>query len=147
MNNNVHDLKRPLKSLSPGVCARLQKEMRAACRKIAEKNGLCVADDDLHDTNPHIGFSYTIRLAIPRADGSAPEPEKDMFETFAPRYGLDPADFGRKFVHRGERFRITGIEPRRPGYPVNVQRLSDRQNYKFCADVIATHLARMHHPK
>ena len=37
----------------------------------------------------------------------------------------------------GERFRITGIDPKRPKYPVSAERLSDRRGFKFTAENIA----------
>lgn len=143
MNGSVQPQKQRLKHLTPEICMRLQDEMRRACRKIVEKHGLCFADDDLHDVNLRVGLSYTIRLGLPMEDGSPFEPDREMFEILAPQYELDPADFGKEFVDRGERFRITGLEPRRPKYPVNAERLSDRQKYKFSADIVAMHLAKL----
>ncbi|WP_152533393.1 MULTISPECIES: hypothetical protein [unclassified Labrenzia] len=75
-------------------------------------------------------------------DGSLFEPDREMFEILAPQYGLDPSDFGKEFDDRGERFRVTGLEPRRPKYPVNAERLSDRRKYKFSSDIIGMLLAK-----
>ncbi|ERP98381.1 hypothetical protein Q669_20645 [Labrenzia sp. C1B10] len=142
MSGNVQPQKKRLKNLTPGICAKLQDEMRTACREIAEKHGLCFADDDLHDVNLRVGLSYTIRLGLPMEDGSLFEPDREMFEILAPQYGLDPSDFGKEFDDRGERFRVTGLEPRRPKYPVNAERLSDRRKYKFSSDIIGMLLAK-----
>lgn len=142
MSKNVHSLNKKLKNLTPELCANLQQEMQSACREIAEKHGLRFAEDDLHDVNLQLGFSYTIRFGVPMEDGSLFEPDKALFEVLAPQYGLKPSDFGKEFEDRGERFRIIGLEPRRPKYPVNVERLSNRQKYKFSADSIAVLLAK-----
>ncbi|WP_152499432.1 hypothetical protein [Labrenzia sp. THAF82] len=69
-------------------------------------------------------------------------PGKALFEVLAPPYGLKPSDLGEEFEDRGERFRIIVLEPRRPKYPVNVERLSNRKKYKFSADSIAILLAK-----
>jgi hypothetical protein len=60
-----------------------------------------------------------------------------MFAYLAERYGLAPSDFGREFTAGGERFRITGIDPKRPKYPVSAERLPDRRGFKFTAENIA----------
>lgn len=55
----------------------------------------------------------------------------------AEQYGLEAADFEREFIAGGERFRITGIDPRRPKYPISVERIPDRRGFKFTADNVA----------
>ena len=60
-----------------------------------------------------------------------------LFEVLAPEYGLRPEDFGREFSSRGERFRINGIDPRRPRYPVSAVRIPDGKAYKFTAENVA----------
>ncbi|MCP4779746.1 MAG: hypothetical protein GY877_03095, partial [Hyphomicrobium sp.] len=55
-------------------------------------------------------------------------------EIFAESYGLAPQDYGAEFSNGRERFRITGIDPKRPKYPISVERLPDRQNFKFTAE-------------
>lgn len=45
-----------------------------------------------------------------------------MFALLAEQYGLEATEFEREFIAGGERFRITGIDPRRPNilYPSSV---------------------------
>lgn len=77
------------------------------------------------------------RVSIPRHDGKTIHPEGILFEVMAPEYGLRPEDFGRQFSSRGERFRITGIDPRRPRHPVSAVRIPDGKGYKFKAKNVA----------
>ena len=58
----------------------------------------------------------------------------------AESYGLAPSDLGREFTARGETFRITGLNPNRPRYPVDAERLPDRRGFKLAADMVAMHL-------
>jgi hypothetical protein len=58
----------------------------------------------------------------------------EMFALLVEQYGLEAGDFGREFITGGERFRITGIDPRRPKYPISVERMPDRRSFKFTAD-------------
>ncbi|MCY1740743.1 hypothetical protein [Ensifer sp. SL37] len=60
-----------------------------------------------------------------------------MFALLAGQYGLEATDFEREFIASGERFRITGIDPRRPKYPISVERIPDRRGFKFTADNVA----------
>ena len=85
------------------------------------------------------GFAFepVFRVSIPVSDGTAFNLEKDMFAYLAERYGLASSDFGREFTAGGERFRITGIDPKRPKYPVSAERLPDRRGFKFTAENVA----------
>ena len=88
---------------------------------------------------PDTGFAFepVFRVSIPAPDGTAFNLERDMFVYLAERYGLAPSDFGREFATGGERFRITGIDPKRPKYPVSAERLPDRRGFKFTAENVA----------
>jgi len=54
--------------------------------------------------------------------------------------GLASEDFGREFSTGSETFRITGIEPRRPKYPIKAERLTDRRGFKFSPENVAMYL-------
>lgn len=82
-------------------------------------------------------FDFGVRVSILRHDGKTIHPDGILFEVMAPGYGLQPEDFGREFSSRGERFRITGMDPRRPRYPVSVVRIPDGKGYKFTAENVA----------
>jgi len=131
MNDNVHKLKTPLRNLTPELCEKLQTQMLAACRNVADEYGLSVQDEGLKDLDLRTGFALGLRVGIPQQDGSIFEPEKAKFELLAQGYGLKPEDFGREFSNGNETFRIVGIETRRPKYPINVERISDGRGYKF----------------
>jgi hypothetical protein len=59
-----------------------------------------------------------------------------LFEALAEAFGLSPDDYGRQFSTGRERFRITGIDPRRPKYPLSAERISDGQGFKFTSDQV-----------
>ena len=85
------------------------------------------------------------RVSIPAPDGGAINIEKDMFELLAERYGLSPADFGREFNAGGERFRVSGIDPRRPRYPISAERIPDRKGFKFTAENVVMFITQSKH--
>lgn len=50
---------------------------------------------------------------------------------------MSAADYGRQFSTGRELFKITGIDPRRPKYPVSAERIPDGQGFKFTSDQVA----------
>ena len=99
-----------------------------------------VEDGGIQEMGLRHAFSFNLRVGIPDADGTLFEPGKALFGAMAETYGLSPDDLGRTFTVRGETFRITGLSPNRPKYPIDVERLPDRRGFKFPADIVALHL-------
>lgn len=111
--------------------------MLEACREVAERNGLAVDDKGLSNIDLRWGFEVAFRVSIPLSDGRTLDPEQLRFEALAEAFGLSPGDFGREFSAGRETFRITGIDPRRPKYPVSAERVPDRHGFKFTAEQVA----------
>ena len=120
--------------LTLAACQKIQAEMLSACRTIARGHGLIVEDVGSRNIHPGFGFEPVFRVSIPAPDGTAFNAEKEMFAVLAESYGLAPEDFGREFNTGHERFQITGIDPKRPKYPISAERIPDRQGFKFTAE-------------
>src|SRR6266404_5388645 len=114
--------------LTPATCEDIQARMLEACRKIAADHGLAIESAGWRDPEAGYVFEPVFRVSIPAPDGSVVNLEKDMFAFLGPRYGLAPSDFGREFAAGRERFRIIGIDPNRPKYPISVERIPDRRD-------------------
>ncbi|WP_037426468.1 hypothetical protein [Sinorhizobium sp. CCBAU 05631] len=123
--------------LTPTSCAQIQALMLEACKKIAADHGLVIESAGWRGLEPGFAFEPAFRISIPAPDGKPLNLEKEMFALLAEQYGLEATDFGREFIASGERFRITGIDPRRPKYPISVERIPDRRGFKFTADNVA----------
>jgi hypothetical protein len=123
--------------LTPAACEDIQAQMVEACQKIAADHGLVIEGAGWRSLDSGFAFEPVFRVSIPASDGTAFNLEKDMFEYLAARYGLTPSDFGREFTAGGERFRVTGIDPRRPKYPISAERIPDRRGFKFTAENVA----------
>ena len=128
---------KPPRNLTPVLCRRLQAEMLKACEAVAARHGLVVEPRDITGADLRWGFDATFRVSIPLPDGSALDPERLRFEALSEAFGLSPADYGRQFSTGREQFRITGIDPRRPKYPVSAERIPDGQGFKFTAEQVA----------
>ena len=122
--------------LTPASCEQIQARMLEACKKIAADHGLVIESAGWRGLDLGFSFEPSFRVSIPAPDGKALNLEKEMFALLAEQYGLEAGDFEREFVAHGERFRITGIDPRRPKYPISVERMPDRRGFKFTADNI-----------
>lgn len=111
--------------------------MLEACREIADRNGLAIEDKGQRSTDLRWGFEVTFRISITRSDGMTLDPEQLRFEALAEAFGLSASDFGREFSTGRETFRITGIDPRRPKYPISAERVPDGQGFKFTGEQVA----------
>jgi hypothetical protein len=127
----------PPRNPTPVFCQRLQAEMLKACEAVSARHGLVVEARDISGVDLRWGFDATFRVSIPLPDGTVLDPERLRFEALAEAFGLSPADYGRQFSTGREQFRVTGIDPRRPKYPVSAERIPDGQGFKFTAEQVA----------
>ena len=128
---------KPPRNLTPVLCQKVQREMLKVCQDVAARHGLAVEAQDITGVDLRWGFNAAFRVSIPLPDGTALDPERLRFEALAEAFGLSPSDYGRQFSTGRELFRITGIDPRRPKYPVSAERIPDRQGFKFTSDQVA----------
>lgn len=122
------------------------KEATEALEKIAERHGLKL--DRRTATYSRVDINMRLFFSIPGAveeeismtgELKISESEKASFRTHAEHFGMKRDDLGKCFRHCGELFRIVGIKPTRPKYPVNVVR-SDGKRFKFPHQIINTAL-------
>ncbi|WP_299657111.1 hypothetical protein [uncultured Jannaschia sp.] len=132
----------PPRNLTPAFCERLRWDLLAACRQVADTHGLAVEGGDLSEIDLRHGFDIGFRVGIPTPDGSLFSHERALFEALAGSFGLEPSDYARIFRTGGETFRITAINPNRPKYPINVERIADGRGYKFSAEDVALYLSQ-----
>lgn len=128
---------KPPRNLTPVLCQRLQLDMLKACQDVAARRGLLVEAQDMTGVDLRWGFDATFRVSIPLPDGTALDPERLRFEALVEAFGLSPADYSRQFSAGRELFRIMGIDPRRPKYPVSAERIPDGQGFKFTSEQVA----------
>lgn len=51
-------------------------------------------------------------------------------------YGLSEADYGAVFTSQGRRFKLIGVKPSRPKYPLQCESLGDGRVFKFGTHVV-----------
>jgi len=127
----------PPRNLTVGLCKVIEAEMLKACAEVASRHGLVAEGLGVQAIDPRWNFEFGVRVSIPLPDGTTLDPDRMLFEVLAAEYGLSPGDFGREFSTGRERFRVAGIDPRRPKYPISVVRIPDGKGYKFTAENVA----------
>jgi hypothetical protein len=127
----------PPRNLTPGLCKKIETEMLKACKEVAAKHGLVVEGLGIQAMDLRWNFEFGLRVSIPLPDGTTFDPERMLFAALAEEFGLSPDDFGREFSTGRERFRVAGIDPRRPRYPISATRIPDGKGYKFTAENVA----------
>lgn len=133
----------PLRNLTPALCEQIRVQIRDACAKIAEQHGLIADEAAILNVNLRSGFELRLQVGIPLSDGTLYSPERALFEVFAQDFGLEPTDYHRIFIMNGETYRITGINPNRPRYPISTQRIPDGRGFKFTPTDVAIGLAAL----
>ncbi len=119
------------------LCQQVSQEMLKACQNVAARHGLVAEAKEFSGVDLRWGFDLAFRVSLPLPDGTALDPERLRFEALAEAFGLSATDFGRQFSTGRESFRVIGIDPRRPKYPISAERIPDGQGFKFTADQVA----------
>jgi hypothetical protein len=88
--------------------------------------------------------SFTVKVECfdLNEDGTERSPEREEFPRRATHFGLEPDDLDKTFSRKGELFKITGIKPTRPKYPVCAERVIDGKKFKFPAHYVKQLLGR-----
>ena len=108
---------------------------RDALERIAEQFGMQVKvaggryDPTLGTFTPKVVFSET-------------DSDERKFAEYATMVGVAPDDFGKEFRHAGERFKVTGVNPRAQRLPILASRLRDGRTFKFTSRAVLAALAR-----
>jgi len=117
------------------VAKRIAADVAAALKPVAEKYGMSLSEGgwSYYDTD----ITFKPKFAVVTDSGVPAD-----FERLAPKYGLEPSDFGKTFTSLGRQFRITGIKPTRRQYPISGERVPDGKSYKFTAQQVVTGLGK-----
>jgi len=122
--------------ITRSLIAQLNTEIKEALAVITEKHGLTVEING-GSFEPAIGYSPKLKLTV-ASDGGVPADFKHM----APLYGLTEDDYGKEIrLNNGQRAKITGINTRRPKYPISVM-TADGKGYKMTEKAIQMQLRK-----
>lgn len=106
-------------------CRLIQKELEAAAITIAAKHGFTIGNQSA---------SYNSDGAKLKIEFKGKDSEKNDWERYAEMIGMRKDDLGKTFVQNGHTFKICGIMPSRPKFPVIAERQPDGKKFKFTVD-------------
>lgn len=130
--------KTTLKQFDGTSVRRIMDECRAALEPIAEKYGLVL--DRKGSTYHRDALPVMLQFMIKDVDedGNVLTAEAKAFQKYAVMFGLKAEDLGREFMFRGETFRVVGLRPKSPKFPVLAENVRTGKTFKFReADVLA----------
>lgn len=83
----------------------------------------------------------SVECGLIAEDGSVLTRQRDDFMRYAAHFGLKAEDFGREFESRGMRYRIVGLNPGAPRFPILAERCHDKRGFKFPMESVKSKLA------
>lgn len=112
---------------------KIASEAHVALEAVAAKYGLTV---------DYRGGSFDSETFRPKFEFKSADADRAAFERNAWREGLEPSDFGREIVFRGDRFRIVGINTRATRAAVVADNLDDGKRYRLNSFAVRQALGR-----
>lgn len=91
----------------------------------------------LHGTNKGM---VKVEVVV-RDNGSGISGVQADFNRTCHWFGLKPSDYGRQFSVDGTIYKITGVNPNAPKYPIMAERLYDGRSFKFTESGVKNKLA------
>jgi hypothetical protein len=122
---------KPITELTPAACEQVLDLMLAACKRIAADHGLVIEGSQWRPELSGKLFETRFRVSLPGVAEEERKLQKQLFAVAAEHLGLKASDFEREFRVEGDLYKITGIDPRRPKYPISAQRVSDGRACKL----------------
>ena len=127
---------KPITELTPAACEQVLDLMMQACGRIAADHGLILEGSKWRSELSGHFFETRFRVSLPGAAAEERKLRKEFFAAAAEHIGLKASDFEREFSVDGDRYWITGIDPRRPKYPISAERVSDGRACKLPIDEV-----------
>jgi len=129
-----------IKIFTRGNLENLQAEVEEVLKKLGDKHGVAfeVKPGSFSSTNA----TFKLGINTKNQDGTVTTPEKRDWDAYHIMFGFEKDDFGREFRHGGHTFKIDGLHPSRPKYPVTGSRVPDGKRFKFPAESVLATLRR-----
>lgn len=124
------------------VAVDIREDIKKALSAIEKKYGVVLSTQSAR----YSLSSYKIQLQFDLSEMYEGKPvstaEKDTFVLYAKQYGLLPDDYGKEVIMQGAVYRIVGIYPKRPKFPITVLDLGLNKRMKAPAAMVVKALGR-----
>ena len=131
-----------INSVDRSTVKMLLDEAEEALGQIAMRHGIVVSRKHCTYSSTEIPVAFKFVVPERAEDGEAIDPKETEFRKLAPRFGLEPDDYGKMFKTFNGVFRVCGIKPRARKYPVLGESITNGKVYKFHLDSVKTGLQR-----
>jgi hypothetical protein len=113
----------------------LAREAEEALKAVAEKHGLTVR---------YAGGKYdpTAGTFTPKVEFANADSGQKKFEQFARGFGFTPEDYDAEFTTTNGTYRLVGLNPRAPKYPVLARNVRDGKTYKMPERIVLAAMGR-----
>ena len=116
--------------ITPAVCKKLRTEMEEELELLMDHLGLKVDIGNAKYSDNDVRFTVTVSLADFDKD-------RETFMTYAELFGLEKSDYGAVFQSGHQSYKLIGINPNAPKYPLVAKSLKDGREYRFTRYKIA----------
>jgi hypothetical protein len=113
-------------------CKLFRIEVEQALKSVAEKYGINISCGSISYTSSNI--KMTVNALQKEVDGISYA--QSEFNKTCIWYGLKPEDYNKEVEFQGEKFIITGINPKASKMPINITKVSNGKQYKVRVDMI-----------
>ena len=108
-----------------------RKEVEAALAPIAEKYGTTVKIGSMSYTST----DFKMPLTFVKKEINGKPYEQVEFEKYCHCFGFCQEDYRKEFTYNGEKFKIVGVKPNAPKYPVLAENAKG-EVYKMTAGLV-----------
>lgn len=105
----------------------MRRDIERALYEIEKKYNVSVSLGTI--SYDDVGFRVTLTGKVKDA-GNGKSGAQIEYEMYANKFGIDPASFGKSFICKGEKYIITGINPKARTMPILAKDSAGRP-YKF----------------
>ena len=116
----------------------LRVELDEAFKAVGERHGIsivCATGRYSHQT-----ATFKVELGVKAPDGEVVTRERSAFLEMATLFGLTPEDLGRTFTTRGKSYKVMGLKPGSPKFPI-IASGPDGRTWKFPEETVKRALA------
>lgn len=116
-----------MKEITKQMVKQLRADCEEALKAVAEKHGLTLRHKRCSFYRDQCPVPLEFVVVQTTEEGDEVTPEGRTFFLRAGEYGLEADWLHQSFTHGGERFKITGLNPRAHKYPVQIQGADGRK--------------------
>lgn len=131
----------PITKLDSQSVDHLRGEINQALKAVANKFGLKIQVGAVR-YSPTEG-NFKVKVNTINANGVVETVARTRFIQLASHYGLDPNWLDQEFIHKGDKYKIEGLNTRASRYKIQVIRIHDKACYKFPASLVRKCMERI----